>query len=75
MTNVTGTPHSTYSQGVDDIELIGTQEAADLIGKSRETLIRRVHAGIIPAIGRLGRRQDFVFDRAVIDEYVRQGGA
>ena len=48
--------------------LIGTAEAAQLLGVDRSTLTRRVATGMLePALTIPGYRGDFLFDRADIE--------
>lgn len=52
-------------------QLIGTNEAARLLGVTRSTVNRHVASGIITPAGELGRRGIRVFDRAYIEELAR----
>ncbi|HAT6604844.1 TPA: helix-turn-helix domain-containing protein [Corynebacterium striatum] len=47
--------------------LIGTKEAADLLGITRAQVNRRVLAGKLTPLGEFGERGIRVFDRAAIE--------
>lgn len=49
--------------------LIGSTEAARILGIDRSSLTRRARAGRVPVVGKLdGLRGALVFDRAVIEQ-------
>lgn len=56
--------------------LIGSAEAAQLLGMSSTTFNRRVLAGYIPAVQKLpGSKGAWVFDRAQIEAIAAKEGA
>ena len=56
-------------------DLLGTAEVAGLLGKSRSTITRWVHADKLkPAFALPGYRGDFLFDPASV-EALREGKA
>ena len=54
------------------IELIGTAEAARLLGIGRATVNRWAESGRIRQVGELGKRGIRVFDRAEIERLVAE---
>lgn len=48
-------------------ELIGTAEAARILGMTRAGLRVAAAAGRVPYLGRIGDRQTLVFDRAAVE--------
>jgi phage terminase Nu1 subunit (DNA packaging protein) len=50
-------------------KIIGSEEAARILGKSPRTVQRLANTGEIPVIMRnIGRRTEYAFDAAVIEE-------
>ncbi|WP_425292157.1 helix-turn-helix domain-containing protein [Corynebacterium mastitidis] len=52
---------------MDHPDLIGSTEAAKILGQTRVTIARRVASGDLRPVGRIGRRGIHVFDRAEIE--------
>lgn len=48
-------------------ELIGAAEVARLLDMSRQGVVLAAAAGRIPAAGRIGKRQTYVFDRGAVE--------
>lgn len=54
--------------------LIGTREAARVLGLSRSTVNRRAGSGLIPYVEKLpGRLGSYVFDRTEIERLAKEG--
>lgn len=49
-------------------ELIGTVEAAGILGISRPGILKRVREGRLAPFAKIGRRGVYVFDRAAIED-------
>lgn len=52
-------------------ELIGTADAAKLLGMSRNGINERVNRGTLTPVGVIGKRRTRVFDRAEIEAIAR----
>lgn len=57
---------------MSQIELIGTADAAQLLGIGRATVHRWAESGRLNQVGELGKRGVRVFDRAEIEELARR---
>lgn len=52
----------------DEPKIIGSQEAAEILGWDRRKVQRAVNTGQIPVVGKLGPQGKLMFDAAVIEE-------
>ena len=57
---------------MSQIELIGTADAAQLLGIGRATVHRWAESGRLNQVGALGTRGVRVFDRAEIEQLAKQ---
>ncbi|WP_408936380.1 helix-turn-helix transcriptional regulator [Corynebacterium tuberculostearicum] len=57
---------------MSQIELIGTADAAQLLGIGRATVHRWAESGRLNQVGELGKRGVRVFDRAEIEQLAKQ---
>lgn len=57
---------------MSQIELIGTADAAQLLGIGRATVHRWAESGRLHQVGELGKRGVRVFDRAEIEQLAKQ---
>lgn len=57
---------------MSETELIGTADAAQLLGIGRATVHRWAESGRLNQVGKLGKRGVRVFDRAEIEEMARR---
>ena len=57
---------------MSQMELIGTADAAQLLGIGRATVHRWAESGRLNQVGELGKRGVRVFDRAEIEEMARR---
>jgi phage terminase Nu1 subunit (DNA packaging protein) len=57
------------------LDLITSGEAGIILGCSGHTVNRWADAGILPAVGRVGRLGTRVFDRAAVEKYARKQNA
>lgn len=57
---------------MSQMELIGTADAAQLLGIGRATVHRWAESGRLNQVGELGKRGVRVFDRAEIEQLAKQ---
>lgn len=57
---------------MSQMELIGTADAAQLLGIGRATVHRWAESGRLNQVGELGKRRVRVFDRAEIEQLAKQ---
>ena len=56
----------------EERHLIGTSDAAVILGITPRSVQRKANTGQIPIVGTLGVRGEYVFDEAVIEEHAKQ---
>lgn len=53
-------------------DLLGTAEAAELLGFSPRKVHRLANTGALPIVGRLGQRGDLVFSQEALQEIAKK---
>lgn len=56
----------------NDLDLVGTVEAARILGLTRGAIVRRVSLGHLEPVAVIGKRGTLVFDRAEIEALARE---